>query len=93
VLTLNDCIAFSELLPEEIEEICRHERLGFMSAMAKGRNLLDQPWGEPAIRQILHDNLAEAMKTRHAAQCGKTMETYQDFQARHPGGIDRRQRR
>ena len=93
MLTLNDCIAFSDLLPEEIEEISRHERLGFMSAMAKGRNLLDQPWGAPAIRQILHDNLTAAMKTRHAARCGRAMETYQGFQARHPGGIDRRQLR
>jgi hypothetical protein len=92
VLTLNDCIALSDLLPEEIEEISRHEHLGFVSAIAKGHDLLNQPWGPPAIRQILHDNLTAAQGTHQAERCDRTMETYESFQARHPGGIDRRKR-
>jgi len=92
VLTLNDCIALSDLLPEEIEEISRHEGLGFVTAMAKGHSLLNQPWGPPAIRQILHDNLTAALRTRQIERCGRAMETYHSFQTRHPGGIDRRKR-
>ena len=92
MLTLNDCIALSDLLPEEIEEISRHERLGFVPAMAKGHNLLNQPWGPPAIRQILRDNMAAALRAPHVERCGRAMETYQGFQARHPGGVDRRKR-
>jgi len=92
VLTLNDCIALSDLLPEEIEEISRHERLGFVPAMAKGHNLLNQPWGLPAIRQILRDNMAAAVRTSQVERCGRAMEACQGFQARHPDGIDRRKR-
>jgi hypothetical protein len=54
--------------------------------------LLNQPWGPPAIRQILHDNLTVAQGTHQAERCDRTMETYESFQARHPGGIDRRKR-
>jgi hypothetical protein len=93
VLTLNDCIALSDLLPEEIEEISRHERLGFVPAMAKRHSLLNQPWGPPAIRQILRDNLTAAMRNPHTEQCGRVIETYHAFEARHPGGIDRRKLR
>ena len=92
MLTLNDCIALSDLLPEEIEEISRHEHLGFVPAIAKAHNLLNQPWGPPAIRQILHDNLNAALRTQQIERCGRAMETYQSFQARHPGGTDRRKR-
>ncbi|UEM02673.1 hypothetical protein JL101_022245 [Skermanella rosea] len=90
MLTLNDCIAFSDLLPEEIEEISRHERLGFVVALAKGHSLLDRPWGAPAIRQMMRDNLVRAMRRGDAARCAPTMEVYHRFQVRHPGGIDRR---
>ena len=92
MLTLNDCIALSDLLPEEIEEISRHERLGFVPAIAKGHNLLNQPWGPPATRQIIHDNLTAALRTQQIERCGRAMETYESFQARHPGGTDRRKR-
>ena len=92
MLTLNDCIALSDLLPEEIEEISHHERLGFVPAMAKGHSLLNQPWGPPAIRQILHDNLTAALRGHQIERCGRAMETYESFQARHPGGTDRRKR-
>ena len=92
MLTLNDCIALSDLLPEEIEEISHHERLGFVPAMVKGHSLLSQPWGPPAISQILRDNLTAALRTQQVERCGRAMETYQSFQARHPDGIDRRKR-
>ncbi|UEM20023.1 hypothetical protein JL100_023555 [Skermanella mucosa] len=90
MLTLNDCIAFTDLLPEEVEEISRHERLGFVIALAKGHTLLDRPWGPPAIRQMMRDNLARAMRRGDAGRCGPMVETYRRFQVRHPGGVDRR---
>ena len=60
--------------------------------MVKGHSLLSQPWGPPAISQILRDNLTAALRTQQVERCGRAMETYQSFQARHPDGIDRRKR-
>ena len=90
MLTVNDCIVFSELLPEEIEAISRHEGLSFMVALEKGSSLLDNPWGAPAIRQMLRDNLSEAMRRNQSGHCLHLTEVYARFHARHPGGVDRR---
>ena len=90
MLTVNDCIAFSELLPDEIDAISRHERLNFMVALQKGRTFLDKPWGAPAIRQMMRGNLAEAMRRNQTSDCRHLTEVYTRFRARHPGGVDRR---
>jgi hypothetical protein len=90
MLTLDDCIAFSDLLPEEIDEICRHERLGFMVALAKGHSFLERPWGPTAIRQMMRDNLTRLMRGGEIKRATPTLETYHRFQARHPGGVERR---
>jgi len=56
MLTLEDCIAFSELSEDEIDAIAEHEHITEMAALELGNYLVHTPSGEkptPACRADL----------------------------------------
>ena len=63
MLTWEDCVALSELTPEEIEAIAMHEHCPEMIAAELGHYLLETPGGERRIRAMIRDDI------RHAQAC------------------------
>ncbi len=60
MLTIEDCIALSDLTPAEIDAIAEHEHLPDIIATEMGCYLLHLPSGKLAIRSIIKDDIAAA---------------------------------
>jgi hypothetical protein len=63
MLTLEDCIAFSELTEEEILAIADHEHIPEMAAAEMGNYLMHSPSGEIRVRAIIVDDIKEAERS------------------------------
>ena len=63
MLTLEDCIALSELTEEEIAAISEHEHVPEIVALEYGNYLIHTPDGVPAIKRIILDDI-EAARAR-----------------------------
>ena len=64
MLTLEDCIALSDLTEEEILAIASHERIPEIAAAELGNYLVHTVDGEWRIKAMIRDDIAEA------ASCG-----------------------
>jgi hypothetical protein len=62
MLTLEDCIALSDLTPEEVAAIAEHEHLPEIIAAELGNYLMHLPMGQRAIRAIIRDDIANAQQ-------------------------------
>jgi len=60
MLTLEDCIALSELTEEEIDAISEHEHIPEIVALEYGNYLIHTPQGVPAIKRIILDDIETA---------------------------------
>jgi len=63
MLTMEDCLAFSELTEDEIAAIAEHEHLTEMAALELGNYLIQLPDGAVRIRRIILDDI-EAARAR-----------------------------
>jgi len=64
MLSLEDCIALSDLTLEEVDAIAEHEHLPEIIASELGCYLVHCPNGRQAIRAIIRDDIAAA-RTRY----------------------------
>lgn len=60
MLTIEDCIALSELTEEEIEAIAVHEHIPEIVAAELGNYLVHTPEGVPRIKAIICDDIEAA---------------------------------
>lgn len=60
MLTLEDCIALSDLTEDEVLAIARHENLPEIAAAELGRYLTTSPQGELGIKAMIRDDLVAA---------------------------------
>jgi hypothetical protein len=60
MLSLEDCIALSDLTPDEIHAIAEHEHLPEVIAAELGCYLVHCPDGRQALRTMLRDDLVAA---------------------------------
>jgi len=60
MLSLEDCLALSELSEAEVLAIAHHERLPEIAAAELGSYLVRTPAGEMRIKSIIRDDIAEA---------------------------------
>jgi hypothetical protein len=73
MLSYDDCVALSELTPEEIAAIARHEHLPEIVALEMGACLCGTPEGRQLIRRMIIKDSEEACRrgdTRAAARLG-----------------------
>ena len=71
MLTLEDCIALSDLTKEEIDAIAEHEHLPTVIAAELGSYLVHTAEGRKEIRAIIRDDIAAARAGgdyRHSAK-------------------------
>ena len=62
MLSIQDCIAFSELSEEEILAIADHEHIPEIVAAEMGNYLVHTPDGEVRVRAIIVDDIREAQR-------------------------------
>jgi hypothetical protein len=70
MLTLEDCVALSDLMPEEIDALVEHEHLPAVVAIELGCCLVHCPDGRQVLRAMIRDDIEEAQRRRdfrHAA--------------------------
>jgi S-ribosylhomocysteine lyase LuxS involved in autoinducer biosynthesis len=60
MLTIQDCIALSELTEEEILAIAEHEHIPEMAAIELGNYLVHTPDGERRIKAMIVDDIESA---------------------------------
>ncbi|EKV32587.1 hypothetical protein C882_2666 [Caenispirillum salinarum AK4] len=90
MLTLQDCIALSDLTPEELMVIAHHEHLPDIVAVEKGYAFLQKEWGNPALRQMMLDEVSAALRDGRKQAALELLAQLRDCCEKHPGGRDRR---
>ena len=60
MLTIEDCIALSELTEEEILAIAEHEHIPEIAALELGNYLIQTPAGEIRIKAMIVDDIEQA---------------------------------
>lgn len=85
MLSLQDCIALSELTEDEIDAIAEHEHIPEIAAAEMGNYLVQSPQGEMRLRGIIVDDIqaAEASGDRPRVLALKLV--CRNYLEQHPG--------
>lgn len=86
MLTIEDCIALSELTEEEIAAIAEHEHLPAIVAAELGNYLVHDAHGCPAIRGMIRDDIAAARRRGDATHALALKLVLKHFIETHPDG-------
>ena len=84
MITLDDCIAFLHLTPEEIDAIAEHEHVSAMVATELASYLVEAPDGERMIKRMIIDDIMHASANGHAARVQHLTAVLKHFVATHP---------
>jgi len=84
MLTLRDCIDFCGLSDEEIAAISEHEHLPPIVAAEFASYICQTPEGEPAIRQIILDDIEVARRRGDVKHMGLLVAVLRHFVDSHP---------
>ncbi len=60
MLTIEDCIALSDMTEAEIAAIAEHEHIPAIVAVELGHYLIEAPGGVPALKRIILDDIQAA---------------------------------
>lgn len=93
MLTLEDCIALSDLTQEEIDAIAEHEHLPEVIAAELGSYLVHHAGGERTIRSIIRDDIEAATARGDIIHAAKLKLVLRHFVAHcqapgHPRALD-----
>jgi hypothetical protein len=83
MLTLDDCIALSELRPDEVAAIAEVEHLPSIIAAELGCYLMHLPDGACRVRALIRDDIAEARDAHDFARAARLRLCLQRFVAEH----------
>ena len=83
MLTIEDCIALSELTEEEIDAIAEHEHVPEMVAVEIGSYLIHSPGGEKRIKRIIVEDIAAARQRGDLAHAAKLKLVLKHFVEHH----------
>lgn len=83
-ITLQDCIALSELTADEIDAIAQHEHIPEIVAAELGNYLIHTPDGVPVLRRMIVDDIAEAREHGDVKRLCHLMHVLRHFIETHP---------
>ena len=86
MLTIEDCIALSELTENEILAIAEHEHVPEMIALEMGNYLLRRPDGETCIKGIILDDIRRAQEKGDMKHAARLKLVLRHFTETHPSG-------
>jgi len=93
MLSLEDCLALSELNEAEVLAIAHHERLPEIAAAELGSYLARTPAGEMRIKSIIRDDIAEARTRGDRGRELALKLLLREFVLRHPDCEERHRNR
>ena len=85
MITIEDCIALSELSEPEILAIAEHEHVPEMIAVEMGNYLLHSPTGETCIKRMILDDIREAQQRGDMKHVAKLKLVLRHFTESHKG--------
>jgi len=88
MLSHEDCLAMCGLERREVAAIAEHEHLPEIQAAALASCLLRDPDGTKVIRQIIADDIANAIECNRLAHAEALFKTLREFVDRHPEAAD-----
>ena len=83
MITIEDCIALSELSEPEILAIAEHEHVPEMIALELGNYLLRSPTGEACIKGIILDDIRQAQERGDLGHVAKLKMVLRHFTETH----------
>ena len=92
MLTLEDCIALSDLTDEDIRAIAEHEHIPLMAAAEFGDYLIHRPDGEMCVKMIIRDDIESARARGDLLHALALKLALRRFVAEHPRCDERRRR-
>ena len=87
MIALEDVTAMCDLSPEEIAAIAEHEHLPEVSAAALGEYLLHKAMGPRAIRDMIRDDIRQAIVNGDAPHARQLVAALHHFLHEHPEAI------
>lgn len=87
MLTIEDCIALSELTEEEILAITEHEHVPEMLAVELGSYLIRTESGEVRVGRMIREDIDHARRIGNYAHAAKLRLCLKHFLENHPNGI------
>jgi hypothetical protein len=88
MLSQEDCMAMCGLERREIAAIAEHEHLPEIQAAALASCLLRDPDGVKIIRQIIADDITNAIECNRLTHADDLFRTLREFIGRHPDAAD-----
>ncbi len=85
MLSLQECIDFSDLSEDEIEAIAEHEHVPEIVAAEIGSSLLQTTSGVCLIKLYLLENIEHARSRCQFEKANRLEELYRRFDREHPG--------
>src|SRR5262245_51257602 len=84
MISLEDCIALCGLTKKEVMAIAEHEHVPEIAAAAMGRYLLKKPDGPEKIRDMIRDDIHEALERGDKEHASELLMVLRHFLAAHP---------
>jgi hypothetical protein len=84
MISLEDCIAFCDLTEAEVLAIAEHEHIPEIAAAALGQYLLCQEHGAEAIRDMLRDDIRDALARDDRQHARELFMALRHFLSHHP---------
>jgi len=90
MITIHDCYSQCDVRPDEIVIVAMHEHLPPILAVARAEELLRQPWGGPAILQMIRDEYVRAGRSGDRERAEDLADLYRQARRVYPHAHDRR---
>jgi hypothetical protein len=84
MITIEDCIALSGLTEQEVLAIAEHEHVPEIAAAAIGRYLLKEPNGADKIRDMMRDDIHDALSRGDKEHASELLMVLRHFLTTHP---------
>lgn len=84
VLQMEDCVAFCGLTEEEVRALAEHEHMPVMAATALAEHLLGQEHGAEKIRDMIVDDIRQALSRNDHTHADELRMTLRRFLEGHP---------
>ena len=89
MISLEDCIAFCELSPEEVAAIAEHEHISDVTATALADYLMHAPNGPAKVRDMIVDDIRSAMEAGNRDHARELLAALKHFTKEHPEAAPR----
>ena len=84
MISLEDCIAFCGLAPDEVAAVAEHEHVPDIMATEIAWDLLQRPGGALSIRQLIVDDFRAALANGNRHHAAELLATLRHFLHHHP---------